>query len=567
MSANHVFSAETVLSPGQRARLAQDPRVGGGSLLKSAIAANPHPEIPFIHSARPLVNTDGQEQWDFSLLDLDWLAQSWSVWYLGQGVGPRDRVAVFLEDSFAYSVHYWALAQIGAIAVLINSNASQAIATSLMEQTNPVGLFTDRERLALLGSNVDTIEGLSWTRTVEELPAPEGRPLPETGRFRHSGDDPVVILHSSGTTGIPKPTIHTHRSIVAGPLFRLIDHKEQPGALMMTSLPQSHLGCIAYTTYAVLGGTPLVAAFDRSGLELAAAVDEYQPTQVMSFAHAYPELASLDLPIGSLDSVNVWISIGDAIHHAHIRKVLSLRSEDRPAAAFYDRLGTTELGWGVLLKIRTLDSERNDRNAGKPVGVADVVVLRQDGSVADANEIGLLGAQGPAITPGYWNGSDITYRSMLSGYWLTGDMAYRNADGDHFLVDRAVDRIDSPTGTGYSVFMEEAILSDVPELDDIAVIAGRWDGQSVAVAVVTVAEGAEVEAEKLLERANEALRTAGHPLLTALDVARTETDFPVGVTGKVLKRVLRDKYADLSGYVAGAEDGSVAWVAWTPAAA
>src|SRR3954454_14428451 len=109
MSSNRVFSAETVLTPGQRARLAQDPRVGGGNLLKSAIAANPHPEVPFVHSARPLVNTDGQEQWDFSLLDLDWLAQSWSVWYLEKGVGPRDRVAVFLEDSFAYSVHFWAL--------------------------------------------------------------------------------------------------------------------------------------------------------------------------------------------------------------------------------------------------------------------------------------------------------------------------------------------------------------------------------------------------------------------------------------------------------------------------
>jgi len=60
MSANRVFSSETVLTPGQRARLAQDPRVGGGNLLKSAIAANPHPELPFVHSARPLVDTDGR---------------------------------------------------------------------------------------------------------------------------------------------------------------------------------------------------------------------------------------------------------------------------------------------------------------------------------------------------------------------------------------------------------------------------------------------------------------------------------------------------------------------------
>jgi acyl-coenzyme A synthetase/AMP-(fatty) acid ligase len=560
MSDVSVFSAETVLSLGQRARLAQDPRVGGGNLLKSAIAANPHPEIPFIHTVKPITNTEGEEQTAFSLLDLDWLAQSWAVWYVSKGVGPRDRVAVFLDDSFAYSVHFYALAQLGAIAVLINSNASKAIATSLMEQTNPVGLFTTRDRLEELGPEVNDIKGLIWTQLSEELPAPEGAPLPEVSRFRHSSQDPVAILHSSGTTGAPKPTIHTHRSIVAGPLFRLIDHKEQPGAIMMTSLPQSHLGCIAYTTYAVLGGTPLVAAFDRPGEELAEAVAQYRPTQVMSFAHAYSELASLELPPGALDSVNVWISIGDAVHQAHITKVLSQRSKDRPAAAFYDRLGTTELGWGVLLKIRTLDSERNDRNAGKPVGVADVVVLRKDGSMANANEVGLLGAQGPAITPGYWNGSDITYRSMLSGYWLTGDMAYRDAQGDHYLVDRAVDCIESPTGTGYSVFMEEAILSDVPEVDDVAVIAGKYGDQAVAVAVVTVAEGSVVEAEKLLAHANEALAKAGHPVLAILDIAHSHEDFPVGVTGKVLKRLLRDKYADLPTYVAAADRKYVAAV-------
>lgn len=555
-----VFSHETVLTLGQRARLAQDPRVGGGNLLKSAIEANPNPHLPFIHTLKPLTNTEGELQSSWSLLDLDWLAQSWAVWYVSKGVGPRDRVAVFLEDSFAYSVHFYALAQLGAIAVLINSNASKEIAVSLMEQTNPVGLFASRDRLDLIGPEVMEIKGMTWTQVAEEIPAPEGAPLPEVSRFRHAPVDPVCILHSSGTTGIPKPTIHTHRSIVAGPLFRLIDHKEQPGAIMMTSLPQSHLGCIAYTTYAVLGGTPLVAGFDRPGDDLVEAVQQFKPTQVMSFAHAYSEMASLELEHGALDSVNVWISIGDAVHQAHIKKILGQRSPNLAAAAFYDRLGTTELGWGVLLKVRTLDSERNDRNAGKPVGVADVVVLRKDGSIANVNEVGLLGAQGPAITPGYWNGSDITYRSMLSGYWLTGDMAYRDGNGDHFLVDRAVDCIESPTGPGYSVFMEEAILQELEDVNDVAVIAGKYGDQAVAVAVVTVSEGSTVEAEKLLQLANETLTKAGQPVLAIIDIAHTHEDFPVGVTGKVLKRLLRDKYADLPSYVTNADKRYVAAV-------
>ena len=539
--------APTVLSPEQRAALAADPTVGGGNLLGSAIAANPHPELPFVHSYRPMVNTDGEEQHDFSLNQLDQLAQSWSVWYLQQGVQPRDRVVVWFEDSIAYSVHFYALAQIGAIAVLVNSNAPQSIAASLIEQTTPVGIYADRSRIEELGDAVAGLEGLAWTQALEDLPAPPAAELPDSSRFRHVADDPVVILHSSGTTGRPKPTIHTHRSIVSGPLFRLVDHKETPGARMMTALPQSHLGCVAYTVYAVLGGTPIVALRDRSGAELAADVQQHKPTSVMSFAHGYAELAALDLPKGALDSVSAWISIGDAVHQAHITRILSERSTGLPPAAFLDRLGTTELGWGVLLKARTLTTERNDRCAGKPVGVAEVVILRKDGSEAATGEIGFLGAKGPAITPGYWADSDTTYRYLLSGYWLTGDMAYRDEHGDHFLVDRAVDAIETEQGTGYSVFMEEVLLNDVPEVADAAVVAGRLDGRVVAVAVVTTGD-AVTEPEKLLRRGNEALKAAGHPELALLEIARSEQDLPTGVTGKVLKRQLRERYATLETY-------------------
>lgn len=413
----------------------------------------------------------------------------------------------------------------------------------------------DRARLERLGGEVP---GVRWIQVAEELPAPPAATLPESGRFRHVDEDPVVILHSSGTTGVPKPTIHTHRSIVAGPKFRLVDHNETPDALMMTSLPQSHLGCIAYTTYAVLAGARTVAGFDRSGEDLAAAVQQYRPTSVMSFAHAYSEMAALDLPPGAVDSVNAWVSIGDAVHEAHMKKILSWRSPELPPAAFLDRLGTTELGWGVLLKVRTLTTERNDRCAGKPVGVAEVTILRKDGTHADTNEVGLLAAKGPAIAPGYWNNSDLTHRFRLSGYWLTGDNAYRDENGDFFLVDRAVDAIETPNGTGYSVFMEEVLLSDVPGIVDCAVIAGRADGRVVPVAVVTTGKEV-VEAEKLLLAANEALRAAGHPELGVLEIARKEEDFPVGVTGKVLKRELREKYSDLTSYVRDADGKYLAY--------
>lgn len=549
--------APTLLDPAQRRAVAADPAVGGGNLLRSALAVNPSPTTAFLRSVRPVVDAHGEARHDFSLAQLDELVQSWSVWYLAQGVGPRDRVAVWFADSFAYSVHFWALAQIGAIAVLVNSNAPQAIARSLLGQTTPVGVYLDRERQERLGGELPG--GLRFVQVAEELPGPPAASLPEAARFRHVDEDPVAILHSSGTTGTPKPTVHTHGTIVAGPKFRLVDHVETPGALMMTGLPQSHLGCIAYTVYAVLAGSPTVAGFDRSGADLAAAVADHRPTSVMSFAHGYSELAALDLAEGVLDSVNTWVSIGDAVHEAHIKRILGLRSPDRGRAVFLDRLGTTELGWGVLLAARTLDTHRNDRCAGKPVGVAEVAILRPDGTVAADGEIGLLAARGPAITPGYWSNADLTYRFRLGGFWLTGDNAYRDAHGDYFLVDRTADAITTASGTGYSVFMEEVLLCDVPDVVDCAVVAGQAGDAVYPVAVVTTGH-ATAEPEKLLRAANEALRAAGHPQLALLEIV-PDGRIPVGVTGKVLKRRLRDTYADLHFYIAHAGDRALAHVA------
>ncbi|MFI5569007.1 hypothetical protein ACIA6T_17000 [Streptomyces sp. NPDC051740] len=210
----------------------------------------------------------------------------------------------------------------------------------------------------------------------------------------------------------------------------------------------------------------------------------------------------------------------------------------------------------MLLKARTLDSERNDRCAGKPVGVAEAAILRKDGSHADVGEFGFLAAKSPAVTPGYWGDSDLTYRFTLSGHWLPGDMAYRDSKGDFFLVDRAADVIETEQGTGYSVFMEEVLLNDVPDIGDVAVVAGHRDGRTVPVAVGRPV--ADPDPEKLLRQANEVLRAAGHPVFGLLEIVPEETGLPIGVTGKVLERQLREQYAELTAYVRDRDGALVA---------
>ena len=545
------ISTHALLSPEERSRLAAMPELGGGNLLATAMAVHPDPHIPFIRTGRAVINTAGEEQTEFTLAQLDALAQSWSVRYHEQGVGPRDRVALYMEDTFAYTIHLNALAQLGAIGVLINSKASPALALGLCERTTPVGIYTDRSRLATINEGIGSLDGLRWVQLAEDLPAPPPAALPDAWRFKHAPEDPVSIMHSSGTTGIPKAVTQTHASSVAGPRFRLENYTEPAHERMMTAQPQSHLGCIVYTAYSILAGTPLVALYDPSGEELEAAVRQHRPKGVMAFAHAYAELAALETPSGTVDSVDYWVTMGDAIHEAHIRAILAKRSPDHEPSTFYDRFGTTELGWGLVVQPRTLSSERSDRRVGKPDPVAEVAVLRADGSKAPVGEVGFFGAKGPSITAGYWNDSDTTYRSKLGGYWLTGDLVYQDVDGNYFVVDRTKDAFETAEGTGYSVLMEEVLLSEISAISDCAVVAGRCGERVVPVAIVipvipAISGESPPTAGRLLAEANGVLEKAGHPRIAVLDVARTPDDFPVGVTGKVLKRQLREKYSDLA---------------------
>ena len=159
-----------------------------------------------------------------------------------------------------------------------------------------------------------------------------------------------------------------------------------------------------------------------------------------------------------------------------------------------------------------------------------------DGTPAEAGEVGLLGVKGPTVTPGYWNDSEKTYRSLLNGYWLSGDLVFRDAANRFYHVDRAVDAIRTAGGTVYSVLTEEILLACLPEITDCVVVAAERAGDICAIALVHLRDGHDTDG--MLARANEVLAGLDKPPLAevrAADVASV----PVGVTGKVLKRRIR----------------------------
>lgn len=538
-------AGRTNVPSAERARVAADPAAGAGNALHMAARMNPSPDAPYFMLERPVRHVDGTSRDRLSLAEADTLAQAWSCHYLDRGVRPRDRVAVWVEDSFEDLLHFFSLSQIGAIPVLLNGRLPAEAAARLCRRSGVTGVHADEDRLKRIDALLNVPE-LRWTQSAGETAVPGPRALPVESRYRHADADPVLICHSSGTTGAPKPVIWTHGQAFAGVRPHLTAFLPEPNSSLLSVLPQSHASAVGYTIAAMLAGVPLLVASDRSGPNTARLIERHSPTGVVGFANTYAEMADMAPDLGPLESVATWISIGDASHQAHIAELVRRGhhmsgGQCVPGSMFADCFGSSELGWGGVFSRKIVAGmQSSDRRLGRPMPYANAVVLRQDGGLAEPFEVGFLGVQGPTVTPGYWGDSDMTYRNQLRGHWLSGDLVFRDDNGRFHHVDRTADMIETPGGPAYSVLMEETLLARVPEIEHCAVVAAQVDGRNGAVAVV---RARTTDADELLTQANMALRDSGQQELDRLDLAECSTDIPIGPTGKVLKRQLRKRYA------------------------
>ncbi len=388
----------TTIVPSQvRHAIAADPAVGGGNALEAAIRVSPDVHAPYLFAELPVRDTGGTLHDQLSLAELVDLVDTWSAWYAGRGVGPRDRVGVYFRDSANDLIHYLALSRLGAIPVLINGEIDPAAALAYVRRTTPVGLHVDDvglERMAaVLSPEVDQF----WVSSIEATVATSGVWVPPP--FQHAPDDPVLICHTSGTTGPSKPVIWTHAQMMVGIRAHLTQFRDHPRSMILSALPQSHGAAIGYALLAMLSGVRLTLMSDRSGSAVISAAGRYGATIVVGFAATLAELALAEIDSADLDLVERWVSVGDAAHRAHIARLIErgrhwARGDSVPGSMFVDGFGSSELGWGGVLGSITIPGVvAPHRCIGVAQEFADVAVLRPDGSHADADEVGLLGVK------------------------------------------------------------------------------------------------------------------------------------------------------------------------------
>ncbi|WP_128376438.1 class I adenylate-forming enzyme family protein [Streptomyces cavernae] len=554
-----------LISRQERARICSDPALGAGNVLARLAAYDRPRDEVVLRVDGNWQAPDGSCPAQLTLGELGEVVETYAGWYTAQGVRPRDPVALHSYSSAEFAVNFLALTSLGAIPSFVNGNLPPDIAREYVRRQGAVGAFTDRAHHDVLAGPGSA---LSFCATAADIRPEHRASLPASYPYRHDPTDPVLISHSSGTTGMPKGVPHTHQTLMYAQLHRLRYSTGTDMERTLVGLPGAHNAMVATLLYCLLLRTDIKLLSSQRGTDVLDAIEEFRPTTVLAFAGTFGEMAAEDLTTRDLSSVQVWFNTGDAAHEAHIRALVrhgshqtigkDLRRTRVEGSVFVDGLGSSEAGYSVFHNRHTKDTSAYSRCVGRPISFAEAAVLAEDGTPLPPGEIGRLGLKSPTLTPGYWNDSVTWNRMRLGGYWLTGDLAHQDEDGNFYHLDRAPDAIRTSSGVVFSTRTEELLLRELPELADCTVVGvaddgvrADWDGDGVAEAYALLQladeEGAEAVAEQgfidaeLTDRVNTALRAAGFPPVTRALRMRPD-DVAKGATGKVLKRVMRDRF-------------------------
>ncbi|WP_320178662.1 AMP-binding protein [Roseovarius pacificus] len=192
-------------------------------------------------------------------------------------------------------------------------------------------------------------------------------------------------------------------------------------------------------------------------------------------------------------------------------------------------VSTTEVSAQMIVKPNTL---------GFPVWYCDVQIVDDNGVELPRGSVGEIVVRGPNVFQGYYKRPDANREVLRDGWLHTGDLGYMDDDNFMFFVDRKKDMIKSGGENVYSLEVELALGRLVPEIAEVSVVGvphDKW-GEAVTAFVVAKPE-VEISAEEIVSRARKEL--AGYKLPKAVHFV---DELPKNVSGKVLKRQLRDEF-------------------------
>ncbi len=455
------------------------------------------------------------------------------------GLAKGDRVALFFMNGVEYVEAVFACSAVGLIAVPLNWRLGHDELAFILTDCAPKvfvhhAQFAQRAEALVAGcpsilkslASNDTGAPSSYEDFIAASPAHDAVD-PAIG-----GDDPHLILYTSGTTGSPKGVVLTHANCfwqsVNGWALGIM-----PNTVALIILPMFHVGGLngSVTPMIHVGATVIVPSkFDPA--DVLATIEREKVSGMVAVPAIYqmlydhPNFATTDL-----SSIAALISGGAPLGLDLTRKYHERGIEFRQGYGLTETSpGVTGMGPGECL--------RKAGTAGRACLYVEVKIVDDDGNELPVGRAGEVAIQGPNVMAGYWNRPEETAKAIRNGWFHSGDIGYLDDEGFLTLVDRKKDMLISGGENVYPAEIEKVLLEH-PGIAEAAVV-GRADGRwgEVPVAFVVIRPGHVLTSEELIQFCAERIAKYKTPKEVILRDA-----LPHNAAGKIMKPALKRELA------------------------
>jgi acyl-CoA ligase (AMP-forming) (exosortase A-associated) len=434
---------------------------------------------------------------------------------LSHGMRPGERIAIYMEKRIENVVAMFGAAAAGCVFVPVNPLLKPEQVAYILADCNVRLLVTTPERLALLApvlAGCHDLGALLLSAGAAPAALPSGPVILHWDALealrgaacqphRRIDTDMAAILYTSGSTGAPKGVVLSHRNMVAG-AASVADYLGLTAAdRLLAVLPLSFDYGLSQLTTAFLRGASVVLMNHLFARDIVAAVREHRITGLAAVPPLWIALARLAWPTDC--TLRFITNSGGAMPVATVQALKAAL----PHAAIFLMYGLTEAFRSTYLPPAEL--ARRPGSIGRAIPNAEVLVVRPDGSLCDADEPGELVHRGALVALGYWNdpartaqrfrpapGQDPALPLPELAVW-SGDTVRRDGDGFLYFVGRG-DEMIKVSGYRISPTEVESVLQASGLVSEVAVFGVDDATLGQAIVAVAVASPDQNDAAALL---------------------------------------------------------------------
>ncbi len=462
------------------------------------------------------------------------------------GVKEGDYVMHLQNNSLEWLITYYGIIKLGAVIVPLNFRFMGADILYAAEVCDPRVFFLGSEFLPV----VQPIQG--DLKTVEQYIC-VGQQVPDDMIDFKAVDEyddeseaivevddhhDLAMMFTSGTTGKPKPVLHTHYSLNNTAIGNGMSYFVQKNDNYVFFLPLYHSGTMfLWAPFYATGATGTLLREFKEPKWIIEALAEEKGTDILFVVPVAVAVLNAikkgEITLSDYD-LSGWkyLEIGAQPVPFEVMKGLV----DKLPAAVSNIYGITEGGGGGTFNLYPEDVLRKPGSIGKPTFGVEAMLVDFEGKPVPPDEVGELTFKTPRMMKGYFKNPEMTRETLKDGWLYTGDLLKTDEEGYFYIVDRKKDMITSGGENIFPVEIEDALMES-PKIDDAACI-GYPDERLVegVMAIVQLKEGESMTEEDVIDFAKSKLATYKLPRKVVFDQVMRNP------TGKLMKPEMREKY-------------------------